>query len=765
MKIYGKEIKKELIEWIQTIIDRNDNISRRKLSQLICQRMNWVSPNGKYQDVSCRKILLNLNRRGLINLPSCDKEYFIKKGGAKKNKVSLSLPKVECTLKELGKVEIIPIPNRSDRSNNLHAIWNTLMEKYHPLSKGPLCGAQIRYLVKSEKYDFIGGLSFSSGMRKIEARDKFIGWNESARMTHLNKVICNSRFLILPTVKVKYLASHILSKALKRISDDWQVRYTYKPALVETFVDPRRYKGTSYKAANWIYLGKTKARNTPYMNGKIANGKKDIYVYPLIKNWKDILCKEQELPLGTIGKYEFAKDWVDEEFGITEFYDNRLKERLYTIVQDFYNRAGKLIPHACEGSVAKTKAAYRFLGNKEVNMKRLLRAHIEATIQRIKQHKVVLAVSDTTTLSYTKHPPNEGVGPINTTKDKGVGLLLHNTLLFSEEGTPLGVLDVQCWIRNEEEKGKSDLRKKLPIDKKESFKWLKSYNIINQVKMLCKDTTLVNIGDREADIYELFVEAVKNDTKLLIRAQRGKERKTEEGEKLWEQMSRKKIEGYIEIIIPGKGKKPTRKAKLAIRYGKVTLLPPQQKKNLPSVEMWAIYVKEEKQDVEEPIEWILLTTIKTENFDEACQRIKWYSTRWGIEVYHRILKSGCRIEDRLLDTAERLKNCLAIDLVIAWRIYWLTKQGRETPDISCDCILSEEEWKVLCAYVKKEPLPKEPPSLQEAIRMIARLGGFLGRKCDGEPGTTTLWRGLQRLNDLTTGFLLSQSVYSSRASP
>ena len=172
---------------------------------------------------------------------------------------------------------------------------------------------------------------------------------------------------------------------------------------------------------------------------------------------------------------------------------------------------------------------------------------------------------------------------------------------------------------------------------------------------------------------------------------------------------------------------------------------------------------------------MLLTTVKVSTFKQAAERLQWYTRRWGIEVYHRTLKSGCRIKDRRLGNADSLKTCLAIDLVVAWRIYWLTEQGRETPDVPCDIFLEEDEWKALCAYVKKESPPDKPPPLREAVRMIASLGGFLGRKGDGEPGTTTMWRGLQRLpvrartqtglQDIATGFALFKSLPNARVSP
>jgi hypothetical protein len=288
---------------------------------------------------------------------------------------------------------------------------------------------------------------------------------------------------------------------------------------------------------------------------------------------------------------------------------------------------------------------------------------------------------------------------------------------------------------------------------------LNSYRAVDQVQQLCSDTMLVSVGDREADIYELFEEATKDSTspKLLVRAMRGRNRKVEQIE-LWERLSGQPICGIQQVHIPRKGSRQARTAKLAVRFAEVILDPPKTKNSIPIL-MWAVFVEEVDiaQSVKEPIEWMLLTTVPTNTFEDACERIAWYSKRWGIEVYHRTLKSGCRIEDRRLESADRLESCLAIDFVVAWRIYWLTKQGRETPDIPCNVFLNEEEWQVIWAFSKKEPLPDKPPPIGQVIPMIASLGGYLNRKGDGPPGATTMWRGLIRLQAMVEGFNLCKA--------
>ena len=344
---------------------------------------------------------------------------------------------------------------------------------------------------------------------------------------------------------------------------------------------------------------------------------------------------------------------------------------------------------------------------------------------------------------------------------------MHDTMAFSVEGTPLGLLDMQCWARDPKTAGKREKRKKLPIEQKESYKWLKSYQATSEVQSLCPDTMLVSVGDRESDIYELFAEAAKNPKgpELLIRSDRGRNRQVE-GISLWENVSKKPVAGYIEIQIPRRGKTPARIAKLEVIYSKESLKPPKDKKLIP-VTLWAVYAKEVNcpEYVTSPLEWMLYTTVKVSTFEDAQERLSWYTQRWGIEVYHKTTKSVCRIKDRHLDDAEDLMSCLAIDLVVAWRIFLLTKQSRETPEIPCDAYIEEEEWKALHAYVKKAPPPKEPPSLKETVRLIASLGGFLGRKYDGDPGIITLGRGLQRLKDIVLGWRIACELYRQRDGP
>jgi len=763
MQLNGQHFSQETITAIQSTVDAEPEISRRALSRRVCGWLDWRSPNGKLNEAGCRKALLTLHRRGLVHLP----EATIPSGLQRLRRSEIAeppeLPDVSGSLEDIGTVSIEPVGDRRSRTAKT---WKSMMEHYHYLSSGPLCGGQIRYAVRSSEYGWLGGAAFSGAVWATAARDQHIGWSEAARRANLPLVVNNSRLLILPTVRVANLASYILSRCLKRLADDWLTYYGYTPVLAETFVDPSRFRGTCYRAANWHHVGRTRARRNAFANGKVPDGPKDIYLRPIHRQWKARLCREPSVPLCSTPRPESPSDWAEEEFGTVQFYDQRLTKRLTDLARDFFAQPGSLIPEACDGSKAKIKAAYRFFDNSAVTMDTLLRPHVESTIERIKRHQVVLAAQDTTTLNYSPHAPADA-GPINNSKDRARGLLMHDTMAFTTEGTPLGLLDVQCWARDPKIKRKKDQRNDLPIEQKESVKWLNSFRAVGEAQPLCPHTMLVSVGDREADLYELFHDACDDpdSPELLVRAERTRKRKTEQ-QHLWQKMAAEPAAGKKQVHISSKGGQPARNATLQVHFSQVRMIAPQGSA-LPDVTVWAVYAHEidYPAEVKKPIDWMLLTTVPTDSFEAACERMDWYSQRWGIEVYHRTLKSGCRIQDRRLDNTDGRKACLAVDMVVAWRVYRLTKAGRETPHFSCEEFLKQEEWQALAAWHTGSAPPENPPDIQQASRWIGKLGGWIGRKGDGEPGTTCMWRGLIKLAWLAEGTKLAGGTNPIRAGP
>lgn len=744
MNISGQIFSPEVINKIQTAIDTQPILSRRKLSREVCQWLDWRSPNGDLKEMSSRVALLRLHREGYINLPPAGQKPVSKGQKPGFPEIEKELNKVECSLKELGAIEIIPIKGDNRKHS---AIWNYLLDSYHYLGSGPLVGAQIRYLIRSAQYGWLGGLAFSAAAWQLKARDEWIGWESSARKKNLNRVIGNSRFLILPQVRVAHLASYVLALCARRLPQDWQDRYGIKPVLLETFVEKARFKGSSYRAANWQHIGTTRGRGRQDKKHQVAVVPKDIYIYALCKQAREILCQGPVRPVAIVNG---NLDWAEQELGASELGDKRKLKRLLTIARDFYARPQANIPQACN-SRAKTKAAYRFFEDPDNRMDKILHAHYETTLSRITRQRLVLAVQDTTTLNYSTHPATADLGLIASKQEGIIGLIVHDTLVFNTEGTPLGLIDVQCWARDPEDFGKKHLRKQLSIEQKESNKWLKSYQAAAEAQKRCSGTTFVSVGDREADIYELFHLAVNNPEgpKVLIRSEHNRILADGQGH-LWDYISAQPIGGIQEIHVPRKEKSKPREAKLEIRYAQVKLKPPVGKEALGEVFIQGIMARErDAPDDVKPLQWLLLTTCVIESFEQAVEKLGWYCQRWGIEIYHRTLKSGCKIENRQLGSAGRIEACLAVDMVVAWRIYHLTKLSREKPDAPCTVFFEDHEWKTLVCYETKNPIPPEkPPTLREATRMVAGLGGFLGRKCDGEPGTVTLWLGLQRLDDM-----------------
>lgn len=440
--------------------------------------------------------------------------------------------------------------------------------------------------------------------------------------------------------------------------------------------------------------------------------RKDIWVYPLHARWQSILHGSASTPSAPKPKppRAVAPDWAEQEFGGCALPDARLQRRLLSMARDFYGRPTASLTQACS-SRAKTKAAYRFLDHEHTTMDTLLQPHYRATQARLRGERVVLAVQDTSSLNYTAPAATQGLGPIGSKAQGAQGLQLHSTLAFNVQGTPLGFIDVQCWARDPDAFGKKARRHRVPIEDKESYKWLKSFTATAAAQASCPGTMLVSVGDREADIYELFAHAraCPGAPKLLVRAEHNRKLQDEQL-RLWQTMQARSVEAVQLLQVPRQGSRAARQARMDIRYAAVSLIAPAGHKG-PALALWAVLAQERDAPVGvKPLEWMLLTTLEVSRVEQACERLMWYSRRWGIEVLHRTLKSGCRIEQRQLAQADRLEACLAIDLVVAWRIYHLCKLGRDDPQAPCTVYFEEVEWKALTVFTtKKPPAPNQVP--------------------------------------------------------
>jgi hypothetical protein len=462
-----------------------------------------------------------------------------------------------------------------------------------------------------------------------------------------------------------------------------------------------------------------------------------------------------------VGKGLVPDQWVVEELATARLGDKRLLKRAQILMSQFARQPSASIPQACE-RWSDVKAAYRFFDNDQVDAQELMGAHHAATCGRMQAHAVVLAVQDTTTLNYSTHPQTEGLGPVSNNADKTLGLLLHSTLALSTSGVPLGLLDAQVRSRSRSSFGSSrdaQKRNRAKLVEKESQRWLDSLSACQRAASACPQTRIVNITDREGDIYELFESALQNPSvHLLVRAQHNRHVQ-DPAQQLWEYLESQSIATRIEVKLPRQPGLKEQTAVLKVQFGNPMLCAPLLKEHKPALRLSAIQARQENAPAGQvPILWRLLTTLPVTNAAEAAEKIQWYCQRWQIEVLHKVLKSGCKIEQRQLETTTRLKRALMFDLIVAWRMMLLSKVSRQNPAASATEWLLKTEWQVLWCYMKRQPPPDCAPNLRQAVHWIGQLGGFLGRKSDGEPGPIVLWRGLTRLHDLSRTFALIQDV-------
>jgi hypothetical protein len=728
MRVCGQWFDTLLRERIMAAVRLEPAISRRSLAERVCDWLDWSNPRGEPCLGSARRALAELHRRGAVTLPAAT-PFPAGPRTAPALAVAEPLAEVAGNLAALGPLDLVVVDTAAARDAYRHLMVQ------HPLGDKPLCGAQLRYLFRGAQ-GYLGAAAFQSASFALKDRDQWLGWHEATRRGNLARVVANARFLILPTVTVPHLASHLLSQLARRLPADWEARYGVRPLLLETFVHPD-HAGTCYAAAGWECLG--------HSAGRRDGVPKALWVRPLVADARRQLCQGARcLPAERPGT---PADWTEEEFGGLKVWDARLKHRLYHLAEDFWGDAqSRSLTRRCADR-ARTVAAYRFFRNPRINMQMILGAHREAVIARMGVQPLVLVPQDTTSLNYTGHPDTAALGPIGSKTDGGpVGLVLHHSHAFTPDGVPLGVVSAECWARDPAE---HQTRREPEV--RESSKWLAAYRSLQDLAPQVPHTTLVSIGDREADLFGLFVLARDPASpRLLVRANRGRQRQVMSDEgltPLWDHLAGLNVAGRLALHLPRRGTQAARTAELELRFAPVTLKPPQALKDGP-LALWAVYLCEPAPPAGgEGVDWLLLTNIATATLAEAQERVRWYGARWGIEVFHRTLKTGCQIEERQLGFVARLENCLAIDLVVAWRIYYLTMLGRMDPEAPCTLFFQDPEWQALYNWFHKTTvLPATPPTLQEATRWIAIKGGFQGRKADGHPGTEVLWHGLQKLD-------------------
>lgn len=446
--------------------------------------------------------------------------------------------------------------------------------------------------------------------------------------------------------------------------------------------------------------------------------------------------------------------WVKEEMAELSSGDIRLDKRTKNVLGAIADKPNMAFTQQFQ-SKAELKACYRLFDSDLISEKVILEPHFKRTIDRIKLCDVVVIASDSSSLNYTTRSSNPDSGYISS--NNAQGFLTHNSLATTLDRQPLGVVGAKFWARNKVKPEKKVHRDYLPIEEKESFKWIESYTIANEIAKQCPGTQIINVADREADIIELWEEAIKAQkdrdfSHLVVRCNHDRAvvpTEANNSKKLFDYGKKAPVIGHCEFELRDRATHTViRKVKQEIRASSVCIRPA-YRSGVKSREVFLNLVFMQEVNPPEgvkPVVWYLLTTLPIKTDEDVQKIIRAYLARWDIEILFRTFKSGCKVEERSLRTADRLYPMFALFLIVAWRINSLSRIARTNPELPCTVIFSEAEWKAAYAAVNKTVEPSTSiPTIREMLLMVARLGGYLNRKNDPEPGAKVIWRGLEYL--------------------
>ena len=439
------------------------------------------------------------------------------------------------------------------------------------------------------------------------------------------------------------------------------------------------------------------------------------------------------------------KEWVSKEFETLKMKSARLERRFKMVMSDLSDQPDKSVWLA-SGSRANAKAVYRMIANPKCTKESILTAYREAVKIR-NEEAILLSIQDTMCVSYEGHTKTEGLG---YSSEKTLGINSHNCVLFTPVGVPIGLMEQRVSTRLEGKSEKSDHEKRSrPIEEKESYRWLETMK--TAAANAPEGVTLIHIADREGDIYELYALAEQTGERFVIRATHN--RRSTEDTLIMDELSESAVAGKVKVVIPEnhKTKAKERETVLSVRYKSFDVKKPhflnREKKLPPSLTLNLISVTEENApEGAEPIEWLLMTNLELDTVEDAIQVVDYYRQRWKIERFHFVLKSGCEIEKIQQRSVDAIELVLLMYSIIAIHIMMLTYTARTAPDTPCSLIFSDDEWKTLyrAATLTREA-PSEPYSIADAVRFVAKLGGFVGSPSDGPPGLKVIWLGLNAL--------------------
>jgi len=712
----------ENVTLLRTLLASDPPPSRNHLAKELCRRLDLRDLKGDWQITTTAVALRDLATQGFWTLPE---PRGIPHGPRHPTRLPKPVPAPKAVPDVLQEIRGLRLVEVTDPEHL--AIWNELMLGEHPLRDCQLMGRLARYLIASD-HGWLGGLGYGSPALYLEARDQWIGWNQDQRQHYLGRVLNMTRFLIRPQVHCPNLASHVLGLAARCVPEDFERRYGLCPWLLESFVETPTHDGACYQAANWIRVGQTKGRgrNGPRHAGKSI---KDVYLYPLVDDLPERVGVDR-FPWSALRPESGldAAGWTEQEFGDCQLGDKRLTRRLVTITRQKAAQPGASFAQVCGGDRYALKGYYRLLNpeDKPLAPEQILQGHMRQTLRRMKGQRTVLIPQDSCDLNLSTRADCQGLGQIGTnqTGTQSQGLRLHSALALDEQGLPLGVLRLQG-DAPESAKGKDPDR---PIEEKDSHRWLVAYEDACAIAELLPDTQIVSMGDREADMFELFDRRRQHPGKkadLLVRAKsdrclEGTERK------LFAELAAAPLAQRMKISVPrqrehlaktsdpGRPGLPAREALVELRFQEVTIRPPQtpQLRHRPPLKLWALYVVEKHPpEGAAAVEWLLLTSVPLTSAKQARKCLRWYCRRWRIEEWHRVLKSGCHILEHQNRTADALMRVIAMDAVIAWRIMLLALLGRELPELPAQLVFNH--WECHMLEVLASPNGPAPADLKK----------------------------------------------------
>ena len=755
------------LERVEAVMRKDAELHRTGLAGRLCEEFGFFDARGRAQVGGCLAALRVLERAGRLRLPPARSRG----GSGTRRGAAVAVAPPSGVPDAAGRVRGLSLVLVEDAAQR--EIWHGLMALEHPRGAGPLVGCQLRYLVGSE-HGWLGAAGIAASALQLAVRDRWIGWDAAGRRSHLHRVVGLSRFLIRPGVACRNLASHVLGQLLRRLPADFEARYGYAPYLLETFVDGT-HRGASLRAANWRLLGETAGRGRQDRDNAAAAGRKRVYVYELAADWRrrlgvgaaPVLSSDALAP----GDGLDGAVWAANEFGGAPLGDARLSARLVATAALMGADPMASLPAAAKGERAQIKGYYRFVDQPDAaatTPDNILRPHRERTLQRMRSEPTVLCVQDGTDLNFATRPGCDGLGVIgaNQTGAQSLGLHLHSTMAVTPAGLPLGVLNARFVAPAPKAADRDEAHDKPPQERK-SARWIEGFRDCADLARELGPGRLVCVADREADDLRLFEEQrARPQADLLVRV-KGR-RRVAGGRSLLDALRAAPVRARAVVAIdrltarpkssgrqarPGRAR---RSATVALHADTVELAPTgREHRGKPPIRLQGVLVEEQRTpEGAAPIRWLLLTTLAADT-PEACRRIvEYYARRWRIEDWHRILKSGCKVEELANRSAERLARAAAINLVVAWRIFLMTLLGRDQPDLPPDVLFSELEIRVLKAFAAQHGIDP-PETLAAAALLVARIGGHIHRPRGPPPGTKVMWRGTATLAGMCLGYRLA----------